>query len=130
MGIGIGNAGNMPARQVGISYDCPDAPVADNVSDPFPLAKWKPAQIGSVIGPKQGFSLQGCNVPIGTINEAMNSLRLVFYVVKATYIDGFYLDRIRKTQVSRVLRFDPWGGQSLQFTGPHNCTDDDCPNDP
>jgi hypothetical protein len=83
-------------------------------------------EAGSVLGPKQSVELQGCNVPIGVINDAKKSLRTLYYVVQAQYTDGFD-DKTRVTQAGRVFGFDQWGGQSLQFTGTHNCSDDDCP---
>jgi hypothetical protein len=127
VGITVTNAGNMPARRVTLRYACPDASSTENVQDPFRLAKWADAKIGSVLGPKQSVVLQGCNVPIDIINDAKKSLRTVFYVVEARYIDGFDLDKTRVTQVSRIFGFDQSGGQSLQFTNAHNCSDDDCP---
>ena len=108
---------------------CPDFLKSENVTDPFPLAKWTKAEITTVIGPKQSFQVQGCNVPIGTINEAKNGLRDVFYVLEAKYIDGFNLKTIRLTQVSRIFRFDQYGGGALWFIGPHNCSDADCPSE-
>ena len=58
-----------------IRYACPDTPFSEDVTDAFRLAtQWKAAQIGSVIGPKQGATLQGCEVPIDVINEAKKSL--------------------------------------------------------
>ncbi len=125
-GIAVGNAGNMPARRVSIRFACPDAPHSEGIQDPFPLAKWQAAQIGSVIGIKQGLTLQGCEIPIDVINDARNLVKDVFYVVEIRYIDGFDLDTPRLTQVSRIFYFDKWGGQSLGFIGPHNCSDDDC----
>ena len=128
VGITVANAGNMPARRVTIRYACPDARLSEEVPDTFRLvAKWSNAQIGSVIGPKQGATLQGCSIPIDVITDAKKSLRHVFYLVEATYLDGFYLSTTRITQVSRVFSFDRFGGQSLQFTSSHNCSDDDCP---
>ena len=130
VGITVTNAGNMPARRLTIRYACPDAPASDDVPDTFRLAtQWKTAQIGSVIGPKQGATLQGCEVPIEVINDAKKSppLRHVFYLVEAKYLDGFYLSTPRVTQMSRVFGFDKWGGQNLGFTSSHNCSDDDCP---
>ena len=128
IGVTVANAGNMPARRLTIRYTCPDAPLSDDVPDTFRLAtQWKTAQIGGVIGPKQGATLQGCEVPIDVINEAKKSLRHVFYLVEAKYLDGFDLSTPRVTQMSRVLNFDQWGGQSLGFTSTRNCSDDDCP---
>jgi hypothetical protein len=127
VGITVANAGNMPARRVTIRYACPDVASSAGNVDAFSVAKWESAKIGSVLGPKQGVTLQGCNVPIDTINAAKKSLRQVFYVVEADYIDGFDLDTIRVTQMSRFFGFDQWGGQSLQFTDTHNCSDGDCP---
>jgi len=63
-------------------------------------------------------------VLIGVIYDA--SLRTLYYVVQAQYTDGFD-NKTRMTQASRVLGFDQWGGQSLQFADTHNCSDDDCP---
>jgi hypothetical protein len=64
----------MPARRLTIRYACPDTPFSEDVTDTFRLAtQWKAAQIGSVIGPKQGATLQGCEVPIDVINEAKKS---------------------------------------------------------
>jgi hypothetical protein len=57
-----------------IRYACPDTRFSEDVTDAFRLAtQWKAAQIGSVIGPKQGATLQGCEVPIDVINEAKKS---------------------------------------------------------
>jgi hypothetical protein len=133
VGITVVNAGNMPARSVMIEYDCPDAPKSDRIVDPFLLAKWKRAEIGNVIGPKNTFGLQACNVPIATVKAAQGfgnnkePERDIFYVVRVTYLDGFDLDNPRVTHISRNFRFDQFGGQSLGFIGPHNCSDDDCP---
>jgi hypothetical protein len=127
LGITVTNAGNMPARRVMIRYACPDVAPAAGTVDAFSAAKWEAAKFGSVLGPKQAVTLQGCNVPIEIINDAKKLLRQVFYVVVATYIDGFELDKIRVTQMSRVFGFDQWGGESLQFTTTHNCSDSDCP---
>jgi hypothetical protein len=130
VGITVTNAGNMPARRVAIRYACPDAPFSDEVTDTFRLVKkWSNAQIGSVIGPKQAATLQGCNVPIDVITDARNFLRHVFYLVVVTYLYGFYLGTTRVTQMSRVFGFDQFGGQSLNFTSSHNCSDDDCPKE-
>ena len=74
-----------------------------------------------------GATLQACEVPIDVINEAKNSLRRVFYLVEAKYLDGFDLSTPRVTQMSRVFGFDRFGGQNLGFTSSHNCSDDDCP---
>ena len=126
--INVLNAGNMPARRVTIRYACPNAPFSDEVSNTFGLVKeWGTAQSGSVIGPKQQLSLQGCNIPIDVITDAKSFVRHVFYLVEVTYLDGFYLSTTRITQVSRVFGFDRFGGQSLQFTTSRNCSDDDCP---
>jgi hypothetical protein len=129
VGITVTNAGNMPARRLTIRYACPDVPFSDDVLDTFRLVttQWKTAQIGSVIGPKQGATLQACEVPIDVINEAKNSLRRVFYLVEAKYLDGFDLSTPRVTRMSRVFGFDRFGGQNLGFTSSHNCSDDDCP---
>lgn len=128
IGIIVTNAGNMPARRLTIRFACPDAPFSDDVPDTFRLAtQWKTAQIGSVIGPKEGATLQGCEVPIDVINEAKNSLRHVFYLVEAKYLNGFDLSTPQVTQMSRVFSFDQWGGQSLGFTSSRNCSDADCP---
>lgn len=128
-GIKVANAGNMPARRVTIRYACPDAPHDEAVTDTFGLVgsnDWKTAQIGSVIIPKQGATLQGCAIPIDVYNDAKNSGRQLFYLVEAQYLDGFDLETVRVTQMSRYFAFDPWGGRSLGFTTSHNCTDDDC----
>jgi hypothetical protein len=137
VGINILNAGNMPARKIVVQYDCPDAPVSDKTSDPFRLAKWKTASVGKVIGPKNQFTLQACEVPIEAITSAQWSrdakgpkepTKEVFYLVQVTYFDGFS-GEMRITQMSRKFRFDPQGGQSLGFVGPHNCSDNDCPKE-
>ena len=90
VGITVTNAGNMPARRLTIRYACPDAPFSDDVPDTFQLAttQWKTAQIGSVIGPRQAATLQGCEVPIDVINDAKKSLRHVFYLVEAKYLEA------------------------------------------
>ena len=59
VGITVLNAENMPARRIMIQYDCLDAPKSDQIVDPFPLAKWKRAEIGNVIGPKKQFCPAG-----------------------------------------------------------------------
>jgi hypothetical protein len=128
VGITVLNAGNMPARSIAIQYDCPDAPKSDKITDPFSLAKWKEAEIGNVIGPKNNFGLQACQIPIATVQAAIESERDVFYVVRVTYHDGFDPDKLRVTQMSRIFRFDQYGGRSLGFVGLHNCSDDDCPS--
>ena len=127
LGLSIENVGNMPARRVTIRYACPDAPHSKNIKDPFPIAKWHAAEFGNIVGPKGTFVLQGCEIPIGIVNDAKKSIQDVFYVAEIRYIDGFELDKLRVTQMSRILRFDQWGGMSLGFIGPHNCSDEDCP---
>jgi hypothetical protein len=127
IGISIENVGNLPARRVTIRYACPDAPHSKNIKDPFPLAKWQAAEFGNIVGPKGSFVIQGCEIPIGVINEARKSLQDIFYVVEIRYIDGFEFNKFRVTQMSRALRFDQWGGMSLGFIGSHNCSDEDCP---
>jgi hypothetical protein len=127
MDIRVVNAGNMPARRVMVRYDCPNAPRSSQTHDPFLLANWKHAEIGTVIGPKQAFTSQGCEIPIDTIKDAQAFKQDVFYVVEAQYIDGFDLDTPRVTQLSRNFRFDQSGGRSLGVVGPHNCSDNDCP---
>lgn len=124
-GIVVGNAGNVPARRVKIRFACPDMPHG-NATDPWPVAKWENAEVANVIGPKQGIALQGCNIPIESFNAAKKLERDLYVLIEATYLDGFYLDELRTTQMSRLFRFDQWGGQSLGFSGAHNCTDEDC----
>ena len=127
IGINVENAGNMPARRVTVRYACVDAPRSQHVVDPFPMRKWINAEVPSVIGPKRGVSIQSCNIPIGTIEAAKKSEIDVFVLMETKYLDGFVADRDRVTQMTRVLRFDQYGGHSLGFAGPHNCSDDDCP---
>jgi hypothetical protein len=127
LGISIQNVGNLPARRVTIRYACPYAAHSGNIKDPFPLAKWRGAEFGNIVGPRGAFVLQGCEVPIDVINDARKSTQDVFYVVEIRYTDGFELGKLRVTQMSRILRFDQWGGMSLGFIGPHNCSDEDCP---
>src|SRR5262249_17101794 len=124
VGISIANAGNMPASRVTIRYACPDAPFSDEVPDTFHVVKeWK----ASVIGSKQPATLKGCEIPIDRINDAKQLQRQIFVLLEAQYLDGFELNTTRITQMSRVLGFDKSGGQSLNFTSSHNCSDDDCP---
>jgi hypothetical protein len=125
--INLQNAGNMPARRISIRYGYTISEASANIVDPFPLATWADASVPNVIGPKQSFSLQGCEFPISIIEAAQKSEKNIFILMEAKYIDGFELDRLRVTQMSRSLRFDAHGGFSLGFAGPHNCTDDDCP---
>ena len=115
VGVFISNAGNMPARRLTIRYACPDSPRSEHVSDPFSLAKWNGVEVGSVVGPKQGFSLQGCNVPIEKINDAKKGLRDVFYVSEVKYIDGFDLKTLRVTQVSRIFSLRSVGRTKFGF---------------
>ena len=124
--INMENAGNMPARRISIRYAWTYSQKSENLVDPFPLAKWSDAQVPNVMGPKQHFFLQAGEIPIKIIEEAKKSIIDVFILMEAKYIDGFELDKYRVTQMSRSLRFDAHGGQSLGFAGPHNCTDDDC----
>jgi hypothetical protein len=128
VGISVANAGNMPASRVAIRYACPDAPFSVEVPDSFLLVKqWKTAQVASVIGPKQAATLRGCELPIDLVNEAKQFQRQIFVLLEAQYLDGFELNTTRVTQMSRVLGFDKSGGQSLNFTSTHNCSDSDCP---
>jgi hypothetical protein len=90
------------------------------------LAKWSIVEVPNVIGPKQHFILHGSDIPISKIEAAKKSDIDLFILMEAEYIDGFDLDKSRITQMSRILRFDKYGGHSLGFAGPHNCTDDDC----
>jgi hypothetical protein len=125
--INVTNTGNMPARRVTIRVACPDAAFDDEVPDTFRLVKqWQTAPTASVIGPKQEFALQGCEMPMQVISEAQNFRRRVFYLVEAQYLDGFDLKTFRVTQMSRGLSFDKAGGLSWNFSSSHNCSDDDC----
>lgn len=130
VGINIENSGSMSARRVTIRYACPNSAITEQVTDTFALVKakeWRFAQIASVVGPKQVITLQGCEIPVALINDAKKSARRVFYLVEAKYLDGFDLQTVRVTQMSRSFALDQWGGQSLGFTTSHNCSDDDCP---
>jgi hypothetical protein len=61
----VTNAANMPARRQTIRNACPDTGFSEYVTDTFRLAtQSEAARIGSVIGPKQGATLQGCEVPM------------------------------------------------------------------
>jgi len=82
VGISVTNAGNMPARRATVRYACPDASSRESVQDPFSLAKWADAKIGSVLGPKQSVVLQGCNVPMEVINDAKKICALFFMLSK------------------------------------------------
>jgi hypothetical protein len=138
VGIIILNAGNMLARSIMVQYACPDAPSSDKTIDPFRLAHWERAEVGNVIGPKNNFQLQACQIPIATVAAAHWSKdakgapkepeREIFYVVQVTYLDGFS-DEQRVTQMSRNFWFDEQNNFSLGFRGPHNCSDDDCPKE-
>lgn len=127
IGVNVENAGNMPARRVTVRYACVDAPRSQHVVDPFPMRNWINAEVPSVIGPKRGVSIQSCNIPMGKIEAAKTFEIDVFILMETKYLDGFVADRDRVTRMTRVLRFDQYGGHSLGFAGPHNCTDDDCP---
>jgi hypothetical protein len=126
--VNVTNAGNMPARRLSVRITCPSIDFVDDVTDTFQLASgWHPAQIASVLGPKQSVTVQGCEVPImEDIHDAQGLHGRVLYLVEVRYLDGF-LDAERLTQMSRALAFDKFGGHSLSFTSSHNCSDDDCP---
>ncbi|MFA4909592.1 MAG: hypothetical protein WC649_00885 [Desulfobacteria bacterium] len=125
--INVENTGNMPARHISIRFSWIASQHSEKIIDPFPLVNWHTVQVPSFIGPKQRFSLQGGDdIPINIIEEAKKFKIDVFILMEATYIDGFDLNKTRITQMSRSLRFDAHGSQSLGFAGPHNCTDDDC----
>ncbi len=126
--IFVNNAGNMPARRVVVRYSCPNVLKSNGpIKDPFDSANWTTADMPQVIGPKQTFGLQTCEIPIGVITEAQKGNRDIFIITEVSYIDGFDLVHTRVTQMTRNLRFDRFGGHSLGFIGPHNCSDDDCP---
>jgi hypothetical protein len=124
IGIIITNNGNMPAKHVLVRYACPYTEKARDIKDPFPLIEWNIAEAPITIGAKQSFVLQGCNIPIGIIENAKKSLTDVFYIAEVKYSDGFS-DEVRTTQTSRIFRFDK-SGQSIGMAGPHNCSDEDC----
>jgi hypothetical protein len=125
--IVIINAGNMPARRISVRHSWISFPVAENITDPWPFLNWSDAEIANVLGPKQAGSFQGRGIPVETINDAKMSKIDIFVVMEAKYFDGFETEKVRITQMSRKLRFDKYS-YSLGFAGPHNCTDDDCPN--
>jgi len=124
--INAENVGNMPARRLTVRHAWTYAPKSDNLINPFPSAKWSDTQVPNVMGPKQSFSLQGGEIPINIIEKAQKSEGDVYIMLEAEYIDGFDIDKSRVTQMSRILRFDKYGGMSLGFADSHNCTDDDC----
>ncbi len=121
-----GNAGNIAARRVVLRFAC--AVMEGKQETPnFKTVKWETASVPNVLGPKQPFNFQGCEVQLADIERAKNRQARIFVLLEATYIDGFFLSEVRRTQMMRLFYFDQWGGQSLGYFGPHNCTDDDCP---
>jgi len=124
IGLTVHNAGNMPARNVLIRHAYISRKL-NTVSDPFGLVRWSITEAPKVIGPKQALQLQAGAIPLGIIESARKMETDVFLVWEAEYTDGFELDKHRITRMSRVVRFDKYGGQSLGI-GPSNCTDDDC----
>jgi len=127
LSINISNNGNLPAHKVDVWFACPVRDKSENITDPFQLAKWEKGTVGSTIGAKQTIMAQGCGIPIEDINDAKKGEKLIFYVVRAKYTDGFDDKVLRKTEMSRIFKFDNFGGRSLGIAGPHNCMDDDCP---
>lgn len=126
IGINMVNVGNMPARRISVRCGWIDSQASNNIIDPFPLAKWSEVNVPKFIGPKQSLILQGCEIPIGIIEQAKKNKVNIFVLMEVRYTDGFDINKSRVTQMSRSLRFDVHGGQSWGFAGPHNCTDDDC----
>ncbi len=119
------NAGNMPARKVKIKIACVTSRTP--LWDTFKGAHWYPIPAQNVVGPKQVLSYQGCGFPISEFLEAEQAQRHLYFLVEAEYLDGFELDKARKTQMSLVFQFDKHGGRSLGMTPSRNCTDEDCP---
>ena len=126
IGIKVVNTGNMPARRIYIRCGWIDSQASNDIIDPFPLAKWSEVKVPKFIGPKQSMILQGCEIPIGIIEQAKKIKVKIFVLMEVKYTDGFDLNKTRVTQMSRSLRFDVQGKQSWGFAGPHNCIDDDC----
>jgi hypothetical protein len=120
------NTGNVPARNVSISYDCVIVDNSKNITDPFPTAKFSPVQIPRFIGPKQiiGFAVRDDTQTF--FDSIMNGEIKVFIIVKAEYLDGFDSHFPRVTQMSRQLHVDKSKLHSFSFAGSHNCIDEDC----
>lgn len=118
------NTGNVPARNVSISYDCVITEKFKEIIDPFPIAKFSIAQIPRYIGPNQIVSFLARDDTNVLLDRVINGEIDVFVVIKAEYIDGF--DNVRMTQMSRQLHVDKTRQHSLSFAGSHNCIDEDC----
>jgi len=120
------NAGNMAARRVQLRFACPfiDKEKPDLT---FKEVDCELVKHSTVVGPKQTFSFQGCEIQLANVEKAKSGDGRIFVFLEATYLDGFYLDTPRRTEMTLRFYFDQWGGQSLGFYGPHNCTDEDCP---
>ncbi len=124
--INYTNAGNMPGRRVVIQYFCIWPLNKEAPADPYIGAVWQKLEATNVIGPKQPFSLQGCQIPFAAFQDAMDGKRRIIIAMRATYIDGFDLKTERVTEMTRVLRFGSKKEMSIGFIGPHNCSDEDC----
>jgi len=124
--MGVINQGNVPARNVMGRY----AFIRDrNSVEAAPwknMKNWKQIQLPSVIGPKQRIendvAIKMSDIEIIKKDYPTTAIIAMWEV---TYFDGFHHKR-RITQMSRILRFDKNGDNSLQFTKFHNCTDEDC----
>ncbi len=127
--IKINNAGNMPARNLSIRYALVQTDKAKKIIDPWPDAKFTPVNVTDSIGPKQSFSLVAePGIKIKEVEACKKSEIDIFLLMEVKYIDGFDLKDFRYTQMSLQLRIDEGGTHGQYFAGPHNCTDDQCPD--
>ncbi len=98
------NVGNMPARIISIRCGWIGSPASTIISDPFPLVKWSDVNAPKFIGPKQSLALQGGGISIDIIGQAQKSEVNIFISMEVKYLDGFDLNKVRVTQMSRSWR--------------------------
>ena len=122
----VTNSGNTPARTVKLAFSCPPRDSSKRAIDNYDLEPLKPQyDQPTFIGPKQGFDLIACELPLTLISDIKSGIEQ-FVVAEAKYADVFELEKMRVSQMTRIIRVDDYGRHRLGYAGQHNCSDSDC----
>lgn len=122
------NSGNTPAYNIGMKFDCPDKSRVAASADPFEKAKLETRyDPPTFLGPKQRVILLACELAPSMVGDTQNGINAWYVAGEITYFDTFNSIQQHRTQISRNIRIDKFGGGSFGYVGKHNCADRDCP---
>ena len=97
--------------------------------DPWDRAQWKVDE-PIVLGPRQFLGLQLDNIWLRDIPAIFRNEKGFDYAIWITYDDTLIQPPIlRQTQLCQRFTADKEGGTSFAYLPPHNCADEDCPED-